>query len=224
LAQPRGLVSSEWQPCPSPCPTAPPAARRGRTRARLPAGCRTNLRARPALLVPASKRLPPIPKHCPACRMKCYRPDQLPVLNALASEFAVCDNWHASIPGPTWPNRMFVHAASSGGLDRRPSPVSIETRFRRKFKFLVPCVAPRGIGLLLTSGLFGKRQTESGRGPALVDAPKGSKPADAAGSRHRKKPCFIGVFQVSWQPVNRLTVSATAYLARQVFRGKSPIG
>jgi phospholipase C len=52
--------------------------------------------------------------------LKCYRPDQLPVLNALANEFVVCDNWHASMPGPTWPNRMFVHAASSGGLDHSP--------------------------------------------------------------------------------------------------------
>jgi phospholipase C len=49
--------------------------------------------------------------------MKCYSPDQLPVLNALAQEFAVCDGWHASMPGPTWPNRMFIHAASSAGLD-----------------------------------------------------------------------------------------------------------
>jgi len=52
--------------------------------------------------------------------MKCYGPEQLPVVNALASEFVVCDNWHASMPGPTWPNRMFVHAASSGGLDHSP--------------------------------------------------------------------------------------------------------
>jgi phospholipase C len=52
--------------------------------------------------------------------MKCFTPRQLPVLNALASEFVVCDNWYASLPGPTWPNRMFVHAASSGGLDHSP--------------------------------------------------------------------------------------------------------
>jgi phospholipase C len=43
------------------------------------------------------------------------------VLNALAREFALCDNWHAPMPGPTWPNRMFVHAASSGGLDHSPT-------------------------------------------------------------------------------------------------------
>jgi phospholipase C len=57
--------------------------------------------------------------------MKCYTPAQLPVLNALAAEFLVCDNWHASLPGPTWPNRMFVHAASSGGLDHSPTVAEI---------------------------------------------------------------------------------------------------
>lgn len=57
----------------------------------------------------------------PAAIMKCYRPEQLPVLSALAHEFVICDNWHASMPGPTWPNRMFVHAASSGSLDHSPT-------------------------------------------------------------------------------------------------------
>ncbi len=57
--------------------------------------------------------------------LKCYSPDQLTVLNALAQEFAVCDQWHASMPGPTWPNRMFVHAASSGGLDHSPTTAEI---------------------------------------------------------------------------------------------------
>lgn len=53
--------------------------------------------------------------------MKCYTPDQLPVLHALAAEFVICDNWQASMPGPTWPNRMFVHGASSAGLDHSPT-------------------------------------------------------------------------------------------------------
>ena len=61
----------------------------------------------------------------PGNLMRCFTADQLPVLNALANEFVVCDNWHASIPGPTWPNRMFVHAASSGGLDHSPSSLEI---------------------------------------------------------------------------------------------------
>lgn len=45
----------------------------------------------------------------------------VPVLTALAEEFAVCDHWFSSLPGPTWPNRLFIHAASSAGLDDSPS-------------------------------------------------------------------------------------------------------
>lgn len=56
----------------------------------------------------------------PETVMHCYTPDQLPIINALAREFAVCDNWFSSMPGPTWPNRLFVHAASSAGLDDSP--------------------------------------------------------------------------------------------------------
>jgi phospholipase C len=61
----------------------------------------------------------------PAEIMKCYSPAQLPVLNALAQEFAVCDDWRASMPGATWPNRFFMMAASSGGLDHSPYPEQI---------------------------------------------------------------------------------------------------
>jgi len=57
--------------------------------------------------------------------MKCYSHSHLPVLNALAREFVICDNWFASMAGPTWPNRVFVHAASSGGLDHSPSTQEI---------------------------------------------------------------------------------------------------
>ncbi|UGA48876.1 MULTISPECIES: alkaline phosphatase family protein [Bradyrhizobium] len=53
--------------------------------------------------------------------MKCFSPDQLPVLTKLASTFAVCDSWFASIPGPTFPNRFFACGASSGGLDHSPT-------------------------------------------------------------------------------------------------------
>src|SRR5579883_1599071 len=57
--------------------------------------------------------------------MRCFAPDQLPVLNALAREFAVCDNWFSALPGPTWPNRLFLHAASSSGLDHSPTTAEI---------------------------------------------------------------------------------------------------
>jgi phospholipase C len=57
----------------------------------------------------------------PEVIMKCFSPSQLPIITTLAKEFAVCDRWFSSMPGPTWPNRYFVHAASSGGLDDSPS-------------------------------------------------------------------------------------------------------
>lgn len=59
--------------------------------------------------------------------MKCFSPDQLPVLNALAQAFAVCDSWHASVPGPTWPNRLFACGATSGALDHSPTTAEILT-------------------------------------------------------------------------------------------------
>src|SRR5665213_1383835 len=55
--------------------------------------------------------------------MKCFGPAQLPVLNTLARSFAVCDNWFSSLPGPTWPNRFFVHAGTSIGRVSMPEGI-----------------------------------------------------------------------------------------------------
>lgn len=68
--------------------------------------------------------------------LRCFTPDKLPVLTALAKEFAVCDHWFSSVPGPTWPNRFFVHAATSGGLDDSPQKkVVSEADFEDEFNF-----------------------------------------------------------------------------------------
>jgi phospholipase C len=55
--------------------------------------------------------------------MLCQPPEHVPVLGRLALEFAVCDRWFCSVPGETWPNRNFVHAATSDG------ETQIEPRF-----------------------------------------------------------------------------------------------
>ncbi|WP_426528828.1 alkaline phosphatase family protein [Bradyrhizobium sp. McL0615] len=49
--------------------------------------------------------------------MKCFTPEQVPVITALAREFVVCDRWFCSMPGPTEPNRWFVHAGTAGNRD-----------------------------------------------------------------------------------------------------------
>ncbi len=53
--------------------------------------------------------------------MKCFKPEALPVLTTLAREYAVCDHWFSSIPGPTLPNRLYAHCGTSRGrLDMAP--------------------------------------------------------------------------------------------------------
>jgi len=54
-------------------------------------------------------------------------PTQSPALYQLATEFVLCDGWHASLPGPTWPNRYFLHGASSAGLDHSPTSAEMDT-------------------------------------------------------------------------------------------------
>ncbi|MGN6552059.1 MAG: alkaline phosphatase family protein [Pararhizobium sp.] len=49
--------------------------------------------------------------------------DDLPALHALARDFVVCDRWFASVPGPTWPNRFFVHSGTSLGRVGMPNGI-----------------------------------------------------------------------------------------------------
>ncbi len=62
--------------------------------------------------------------------MRCLDSSLIPVISTLARNFVVCDHWHASVPGPTWPNRFFVHAATSNGLSESPkNPDVIASQF-----------------------------------------------------------------------------------------------
>jgi phospholipase C len=47
--------------------------------------------------------------------MGCFTPEALPVLSGLAAGYAVCDQWFASVPTETMPNRAFACAATSQG-------------------------------------------------------------------------------------------------------------
>ena len=61
--------------------------------------------------------------------MGCYDPSSTPVLRTLAEEFVLCDRWFSSVPGPTWPNRYYLHAATSDGIadnkERLPESVPL---------------------------------------------------------------------------------------------------
>lgn len=53
--------------------------------------------------------------------MKCFDPVRIPALVTLAQQYAVCDRWFSSVPGPTLPNRSYMHAATSiGRVDMNP--------------------------------------------------------------------------------------------------------
>ena len=53
-----------------------------------------------------------------------YNGSDLPVYDHLASEFCVCDRWFSSVPGATWPNRLYAVAGqAAGSKDARQVPI-----------------------------------------------------------------------------------------------------
>ena len=63
--------------------------------------------------------------------MKCFGPGRLPNLQTLGQQYAVCDRWFASVPGPTLPNRAFSMGATSlGRVDMNPNYLSLKTIFQ----------------------------------------------------------------------------------------------
>jgi phospholipase C len=62
-----------------------------------------------------------IPEEYRGLPMGYYSERHLPVYDLLGSEYAVCDAWHSSIPGDTWPNRLYSIAGQEGDpVSRRP--------------------------------------------------------------------------------------------------------
>ena len=57
--------------------------------------------------------------------MNYYDPGDLPAMHGLADSFTICDHWYASVPGPTWTNRFFVHSGTSLGLVHMPTGLSL---------------------------------------------------------------------------------------------------
>jgi phospholipase C len=58
----------------------------------------------------------------PESIMHFYKSNQLPVISQLARQFAVCDQWFASAPCQTWPNRFFLHTGTAGGYENNSPP------------------------------------------------------------------------------------------------------
>jgi phospholipase C len=63
----------------------------------------------------------------PTAVMQSFSPAQLPALTALARNFVLCDQWFAEVPGPTMPNRLYMHAATSAGWARNDWSVALDS-------------------------------------------------------------------------------------------------
>jgi phospholipase C len=53
-----------------------------------------------------------------------FGPGHVPVYHHLARNFCVCDAWHSSIPGDTWPNRLYSLAGREApSVGHKPGPL-----------------------------------------------------------------------------------------------------
>jgi len=68
----------------------------------------------------------------PGLVMGYYNAEDLPVYDHLAREFCVCDRWFSSVPGATWPNRLYSLAGRAAGdrEDVDPPLYNVPTVFR----------------------------------------------------------------------------------------------
>jgi phospholipase C len=72
--------------------------------------------------VPIGKTTPIVPPENVPDVMNYFNPSQVPVTAWLANNFAVCDNWYASVPTQTFTNRVFAHCAAPGVILPQDTP------------------------------------------------------------------------------------------------------
>ena len=72
----------------------------------------------------------PVPE--PGLVMGYYDADDLPVYDHLAAEYCVVDRWFSSVPGATWPNRLYsVAGRAEGSRDDKSPPIYALPSFAR---------------------------------------------------------------------------------------------
>jgi phospholipase C len=65
-----------------------------------------------------------VPGHDVSAVMGYYGAADVPVYDHLAREFAICDRWFSSVPGATWPNRLYaICGRAAGSRDDLPPHV-----------------------------------------------------------------------------------------------------
>jgi len=72
--------------------------------------------------------------------MEYHTPDQLPMYELLRKEFVLCDAWHTSHPGPTWPNRFILltgdlNTDAAGNVEENSPDPTVMPPIQRKTIF-----------------------------------------------------------------------------------------
>ncbi len=86
-----------------------------------------------------------------------YDETDLPFYYWLASEFSIADHYHSSMLGPTFPNRMFLYAASSFGFTYNSLPeadtILVDQLEKREVDWKVYATGTPGLGLFFNQFL-----------------------------------------------------------------------
>jgi phospholipase C len=91
-------------------------------------------------------RLLDVPHDLRGLPMGHYSERHLPVYDLLAREYGVCDAWHCSVPGDTWPNRLYAMTGREGTpVVKKPGPLRRVLRFLK----LIP-----GLGQIANAPLY----------------------------------------------------------------------
>ena len=72
-----------------------------------------------------------IPGEYRALPMGYYTEAHLPAYDYLARNYCVCDAWHSSVPGDTWPNRLFALAGRKGPRVHMPLLKRLSAKLKR---------------------------------------------------------------------------------------------
>ena len=83
------------------------------------------------------------PSADPGLVMGYYDGGELPVYDHLARNYCVCDHWFSSVPGATWPNRLFSITAGAESREDRSPPIYARRSFVRKLERASPPVSWR---------------------------------------------------------------------------------
>lgn len=109
-----------------------------------------------------------------------YDHTDLPFYYWLANEFAIGDRYFASMPGPTWPNRMFLYAGTSFGLTSNVFPDDAPTLFDqlelRGVSWKIYATGTPGFGVFITKLLAYKDEHLRSIDDYFADAAAGTLP------------------------------------------------